>query len=168
MSHKGLMEKKKKQITRTTSSFAFFKNKVTDLPSTSVRTGLCLSFVFPFLPCCTGYTGYNRSSLKKKKKKVVDRSISTYLAKRKKKRKYDRGKEIFKFLIIYYQRIASDWGCVLICDSYTPGFGQSNIGQPSSDLDMELMQPIDENLNLDQLNSFTFDAFMSYNGMKPQ
>lgn len=76
-------------------------------------------------------------------------------------------------MIIYYQRIASDWGCVLICDSYAPGLGQSSIGQPSSDLDMELMQPIDENLNLDQLQNFNFNLqdftdVSTYNAIKPQ
>ncbi|EFN64757.1 Signal transducer and activator of transcription 5B [Camponotus floridanus] len=56
-----------------------------------------------------------------------------------------------------------------VASSYAPGLGQSNIGQ-SSDLDLELMQPIDDNLNqsiLDPLNSFNFD-FISYNANKLQ
>lgn len=96
--------------------------------------------------------------------------MHTHFSQKKEEKKYEREKEIFKFVIIYYQRIASDWGCVLICDSYAPGLGQSSIGQQSSDLDLELMQPIDENLNqsiLDPLNSFNFD-FISYNANKLQ
>lgn len=69
--------------------------------------------------------------------------------------------------------IASDWGCVLVCGSYAPGLGQSGVGRPSSDVDyVELMgqnelTSIDENLNLDHLNNFSFSEFMqSYN--KPQ
>ncbi|GAB1859956.1 Signal transducer and activator of transcription [Camponotus japonicus] len=57
-----------------------------------------------------------------------------------------------------------------VASSYAPGLGQSSIGQQSSDLDLELMQPIDENLNqsiLDPLNSFNFD-FISYNANKLQ
>lgn len=74
----------------------------------------------------------------------------------------------FKPTIIWLSRIASDWGCVLICGSYAPGLGQSGVGQPGSDMDyMEMMAnnelpSIDENLNLDQLNNFGFD-FMQYN-----
>lgn len=160
---------RKKQTTRTTSSFAFLENKwpIHQLLWFGRDSCDCHSYIFPFLPCCTGYTGYNQSP---PKKKVVDRSSRTSLrlAKRKKKKeKYERKGEIFKLVIIYYQRIASDWGCVLICDSYAPGLGQSGIGQPSSDLDMDLM-PIDENLNLDHLHSFSFDFMPSYNAIKPQ
>ena len=54
-----------------------------------------------------------------------------------------------------------------VASSYAPGLGQSGIGQPSSDLDMDLM-PIDENLNLDHLHSFSFDFMPSYNAIKPQ
>ncbi|XP_029671595.1 signal transducer and activator of transcription 5B isoform X1 [Formica exsecta] len=60
-----------------------------------------------------------------------------------------------------------------VASSYAPGLGQSSIGQPSSDLDMELMQPIDENLNLDQLQNFNFNLqdftdVSTYNAIKPQ
>nr|KAF7389710.1 hypothetical protein H0235_018194 [Vespula pensylvanica] len=71
-------------------------------------------------------------------------------------------------------RIASDWGCVLICGSYAPGLGQSSIGRPSSDMDyVELMghgelSTIDENLNLDQFNGFGFSEFVQSYNTKPQ
>ncbi|XP_050449500.1 signal transducer and activator of transcription 5B [Cataglyphis hispanica] len=57
-----------------------------------------------------------------------------------------------------------------VASSYAQGLGQSNIGSSSSDLNMELMQPIDENLNLDQLHNFNDFDFIptSYNVIKPQ
>ena len=70
-------------------------------------------------------------------------------------------------------RVASDWGCVLICGSYAPGLGQT--GTPRSG-DMEYadmisqsdLSTIDENLNLEQISNFGFPDFIQSYGVRPQ
>lgn len=74
--------------------------------------------------------------------------------------------------VLFFLRIANDWGCVLFYDSYAPGLGQSGGGRPS-DMDYvdtlmghNELAAIDENLNLDHLNGFGFSEFMQT--YKPQ
>lgn len=114
--------------------------------------------VVPAIPALIGH-------LRKSKKRYV---FSDWKKNRVKGKIWRKERDRFKLTIIWLSRIASDWGCVLICGSYAPGLGQSGVGQPGSDMDyMEMignneLPSIDENLNLDHLNTFNFD-FIQYN-----
>lgn len=71
-------------------------------------------------------------------------------------------------------RVASDWGCVLFCDSYAPGLGQTGTGRSTSDMEyVDMMSQandlsaIDENLTMEQMN-FNFPDFIQNFGVRPQ
>ncbi|KZC10554.1 Signal transducer and activator of transcription 5B [Dufourea novaeangliae] len=61
-----------------------------------------------------------------------------------------------------------------VASSYAPGLGQSSVGRANSDMDyVELMghgelPSIDENLNLDHFNGFSFSEFIQSYNTKPQ